>query len=251
MKLSVITVVRNASRVVEDTVRSVLEQTYSPIEYIVIDGASTDGTQAILARYRGKYSVYRSEPDAGIYDAMNKGLSGVTGDVVHFLNAGDTYCDGNTIAEIVPELTTHALCYGDLIYLDRRGGRRNLGVPYSWAEELKASRVPQPTLFVPAAFYREVGGFDMRYRIAADYEMFLRLARRYPVKRICKPVTVMPWGGKSFRNAYSGFEEARRISIHYGQRSFTANVSYLLKLAKFWVAHRFLGALRGSTGGGE
>lgn len=237
--ISVITVVRNAVDSIESCLRSVSEQNYQYTEHIVIDGASTDGTCDVLRRCRGKISCCISESDQGIYDAMNKGLGIASGRFVHFLNASDRYHDCRVLTDISRQLEESKVCFGDLMYVDKHGQSRNLGRPYSWADELKASRVPQPVLFVPLAFYRAVGGFDLRYQIAADYEMFLRLASRFPVKYISRSVTIMHSGGVSYQNPRLAFREARDISIRYGLPPVLAGTYYMLKLCRF-LAARFL-----------
>lgn len=112
MKVSVITVCYNASQVLERTIRSVLEQTYPDIEYIVIDGNSTDGTQEIIKRYSARITKYLSEPDSGIYDAMNKGITMAEGDYVNFMNAGDIFSSPDVIQKVVDFADNRA----DVIY---------------------------------------------------------------------------------------------------------------------------------------
>ena len=120
-KISVITVVRNGAATVEDTLRSVAAQDYPRVEHVVIDGASTDGTLDIVRRHRDKIAAFRSEPDRGMYDAMNKGLALATGEIVGFLNADDVYADSNVLREIADTLraTEVDACYGDLVYVRR------------------------------------------------------------------------------------------------------------------------------------
>lgn len=233
---SIITVVRNAVDSIDVCLDSVVQQNIRDLEHIVIDGASTDGTTDRLLARRGEIAHLVREPDAGIYDAMNKGLALARGRYVHFLNATDKYHDSGVLGGLSGELEEDRVGYGDLVYVDRHGRARNLGRPYSWEEELKASYVPQPTLFVPLGFYRAVGKFDLRYRIAADYEMFLRLASRYPVKYIPRPVTVMHAGGFSYQHPRSAFREACEISVKYGLPRIAAEYFYYRKLARFTAA---------------
>ena len=120
-KISVITVVRNGAATIEDTIRSVASQDYPRIEHVVIDGASTDGTLDIVRRQRDKIAAFQSEPDRGMYDAMNKGLALATGEIVGFLNADDIYADSSVLREIADTLWASEVdaCYGDLVYVRR------------------------------------------------------------------------------------------------------------------------------------
>ena len=124
---SIITITYNAVRLVEQTLLNVLSQSYPNIEYIVIDGGSTDGTVDIIRRYESGLAYWVSEPDKGIYDAMNKGLQKATGDYVWFINAGDTLCSSDTVQSVVSRLQKRKLCrissMGKRISWTRKGGR--------------------------------------------------------------------------------------------------------------------------------
>ena len=125
---SIITITYNAVRLVEQTLLNVLSQSYPNIEYIVIDGGSTDGTVDIIRRYESGLAYWVSEPDKGIYDAMNKGLQKATGDYVWFINAGDTLCSSDTVQSIVSKLQKRKvlpdIIYGDCAASGRRGSSR-------------------------------------------------------------------------------------------------------------------------------
>lgn len=234
--LTVITVVRNGETVMDGCIRSVLEQGISDLEYIVIDGASTDGTLGIVRGYGSAISSVISEPDKGIYDAMNKGLRLAKGRFIHFLNADDRYFEPQTLSRLLPELSADAIAYGQLVYQEEDGTRRLLGAPFSWDRELRESHVPQPTLFVPRHFYQEVGEFDTSYRIAADYEMVLRLARRFPIRYVEQPVTVMHAGGISHRRMGLAFLEASRVSRSHGRSAIASRLTYFRRMLKWQMA---------------
>ncbi|NIQ17074.1 MAG: glycosyltransferase, partial [Candidatus Dadabacteria bacterium] len=121
MKISVITVVYNAEDTLEQTIMSVYGQSYNEIEYIIIDGSSSDATLSIINKHRDKISHVISEPDQGIYDAMNKGINISTGDVVGFLNADDLYYENNVVEKIIRCFETDSVdaCYGDLVYVSK------------------------------------------------------------------------------------------------------------------------------------
>jgi len=119
MKITVITVCRNAIRTIEDAIRSVASQTYENVEYIIVDGASTDGTQDVVRKHEKLIAKWVSEPDRGIYDAMNKGVSMATGDVVGFLNADDVYAHSDVLTEVADSLSSGDIqaCYGDVVFV--------------------------------------------------------------------------------------------------------------------------------------
>lgn len=174
MKISIITAVYNGRATLADALDSALAQDHPDKELIVVDGASTDGTRDVLQRYAGRLAQVVSEPDRGIYDALNKGLRRATGDAVGFLHSDDTFADARVLSRVAAALADPGVdaCYGDLCYVhhedpDRivrywRSGpyqRRNLA--WGWMP-------PHPTFYARRAVYQRWGRFDTRYRIAAD-----------------------------------------------------------------------------------
>lgn len=234
--LTVITVVRNGETVIDGCIRSVLEQCIPDLEYIVIDGASTDGTLDIVRGYGSALSRVVSEPDKGIYDAMNKGLRLARGRFVHFLNADDRYAAPDTLRTLLPQLDERYVCHAQMIYVLPDGSRRLLGEPFSRQRELRGSRLPQPVLFVAKSLYDQVDGFDTRYRIAADYDMVLRLTERFPTRFIAQPVTVMHAGGISFQQPDLAFGEAMQVARRHGRNRFASLWDFALKHTKWRVA---------------
>lgn len=219
MKISIITAVYNAAETIEDTILSVAAQSYRDVEHIVIDGFSTDSTPAIIEHHRNKLAHVVSEPDRGVYDAMNKGLALASGDVVGFLNADDVYIDSEVLAKIAalmvdPEVEA---CYANLIYVDRE--QTNLVVRYWTSREyvpglFKKGWMPaHPTFFVRTSVYRQFGGFDLRYRLQADFDLALRLLHVHGIRaRYVPEIWVrMRMGGmsnNSIRNMVRGNIEA-------------------------------------------
>lgn len=174
MKVSVITVCYNAEFGIEKTILSVLNQTYSDIEYIIIDGASTDGTIDIIHKYADKISYLVSEPDGGIYDAMNKGIKIATGEWINFLNAGDTFYYSTSIEnafshDVLPEIDVlygyqvHNYEYGKFVRKRLPLTFFNSGMPFG-----------HESSFVRAEVMKRIG-FDTNFRIAADYNFFFKL----------------------------------------------------------------------------
>ena len=180
MKVSVITSVYNNKETLQDAIDSVLNQTYKDIEYIIIDGASSDGTVNIVKSYGDKISKFISEPDKGIYDGLNKGVSLATGDIIAFLHSDDVYADETVIERVVKEFVDNLDgVYGDLIYTPKNDTSK---VIRYWKSKdfdvslLKKGWMPaHPTLFLRREVYEKYGKFDLDFKIAADYDFMLRV----------------------------------------------------------------------------
>jgi glycosyltransferase len=181
LKVTVITVTYNSSKTIVETLTSVAAQTHADIEHIVIDGNSNDGTIALVAAHGTRVSTLVSEPDQGIYDAMNKGLRLATGTLCGFLNGDDTFASPDAIERIVRAVEEAGAdaCFGDLEYVDP--SRSKPRVRYWRAGAFSRSRLrfgwmpPHPTLYVRREAIERVGVFDADLRIAADYDFMLRL----------------------------------------------------------------------------
>jgi glycosyltransferase involved in cell wall biosynthesis len=191
MKVSIITVTYNAAACVERTLKSVFAQTYRAFEYIVIDGASQDGTQAIVQRYAAGIAHWLSEPDNGIYDAMNKGLVRATGNYVCFLNAGDTFYDERTLAQVAAAAEQHtvppAVIYGETDIVDAQGrflAKRRLRAPamLTWRDFRMGMMVCHQAFFVDRSVAPQ---YDLGYRYSADFDWCLRILKAAVAVRIC------------------------------------------------------------------
>ncbi len=179
-RISVITVCFNSQATIERAIESVVAQQWPAVEHIVIDGGSTDGTLAILERFKPHLAALVSEPDKGIYDAMNKGLARATGEVVCFLNADDQYADANVLAEVAQQMHTHQL---DALVADvgffkadhpARMIRRYRSDRFS-PQKLAWGWMPaHPGFFLKREVAQRVGLFKTDYRIAGDYEFVVR-----------------------------------------------------------------------------
>lgn len=197
--LSIVTATYNSASTVRDTLESVRQQTFQDFEHIVVDGGSTDGTIDILKEY-GSAIRWISEPDRGIYDAMNKGIAMSRGHWIHLLNSDDFYASNNVLNQIVPQLAPDALNYADLIRLNADGSRFSQRYRYrKWPLYLSAF-LPHPSLLVSAEQYRAAGLYDASFRIAADHDLILRLLDRYPANHIEVEMTVMRQSGVSATN---------------------------------------------------
>ena len=181
MKISIITVCYNSAHHIEDAINSVLKQDYENIEHIIIDGNSDDGTQQILEKKTECLAYWMSEEDAGIYDAMNKGIRRATGDVIGILNSDDFYFNEQVISNVAEAFTDDDLdaVFGDLIFIDPNNLERTVRTYSSknWnPKKFARGYMPaHPTFFVRSKFYNKYGLFETDYEIAADYEMLIRL----------------------------------------------------------------------------
>lgn len=210
MKVSVTTVCLNSVATIEDTIRSILSQDYKHIEYIIIDGGSTDGTLKIIKKYRDRIHKYISEPDDGIYHAMNKGIKLSTGNIVGFLNSGDIYASENVIGKIVESIQARNAdcCYGDLEYVAENNPsktvRRWISQPYQDGLFEKGWHPPHPTFFAKKTVFDKYGAFDLNYDISADYELMLRFLKKHSTRSCYIPSVLvkMRTGGKSNKNLW-------------------------------------------------
>ena len=241
MKLSLITVTYNSCKTLSETLQSVLNQTYSNIEYIIVDGASKDDTVAIIKEYEPKFNgklKWISEPDKGLYDAMNKGIGMATGDVVGILNSDDFFTSNDvlsTVADAFKNPNDPDAIYGDVHYVN--DGDLAKQVRYYSSKQFTRKRMcrgympAHPSFYVRRDCYTKYGTFDTSYRVAADFENLLRLiyVHNIKIKYIEKDFVTMRTGGASS----SGFVSYKRIiKVHF--RAFRKNnvpVNYVLY---FW-----------------
>lgn len=184
LRISVITAVLNRASTVGGALRSIHGQTCGNVEHIVIDGGSTDGTLTVLNHYRPGIAKLVSEPDRGIYDALNKGIRHASGDVIGFMHADDEFASPHVLTQVAAAFQDPAVeaVYGDLVYV--KPGDMSRVVRYWRAGQYQRSQLaqgwmpPHPTFYVRSDVYARFGGFDTRYRVAADYENMLRILWR-------------------------------------------------------------------------
>lgn len=208
MKISLITVCFNSEKTIEHTIMSVLAQDYGNIEYIIIDGASSDATCHIIEKYKDNIAYFISEPDHGIYDAMNKGIKIATGDVIGIINADDIYASTNIISTVASAFCDHNVdtVYGDLCYVKANDvdiiDRKWIAGQYHDNSFLWGWMPPHPTFFVRKHLYITHGLFVTTLKTAADYEMTLRLLHIKKVSTfyINRILVLMRNGGVSNQN---------------------------------------------------
>lgn len=232
MKFSIITPVLNAGATIERTLASVLDQPVDELEYIVIDGGSTDGTLGVIDRYRGRLSYVQSRPDGGLYDAMNQGIAHATGDVVGIINADDYYLPG-ALSKVAAALNGRPLAnlilWGDVEYesLGRvRGFRRSKLHIGAFA--------PHPSMFVPREVYTRIGAYDTSFRYLADYDFMYRAIHCEHIEPVHLPeiLAYFSAGGLSDRHVVECLKEELLVKLRHGQCPWLARLVYRLKLLK-------------------
>ena len=186
MKVSIITVCLNSEKTIENTIQSVLFQSYKNIEYIVIDGNSTDNTKSILGKYADFITTLVSEPDKGLYDAMNKGLKLATGDVIGILNSDDLYKDLFVVEKVMKQFDEQVdAVYGDIVYVDKNDITRIVRYWHSGLFKRYKMKFgwmpPHPAFFVRRKIYERYGEFNTTFKNSADYELMLRLIYKHRI----------------------------------------------------------------------
>lgn len=216
MKISIITVCFNSAETIEQTIKSVITQSYSNVEYIIIDGGSTDGTLSIIERYASFITYFISEPDSGIYDAMNKGINLASGDIVGIINSDDWYSP-NIFEKIIEHFkdSSFDVAYGDLTYVYPDGKHIVATAETVDCSDMHYRNVLwHPTVFVNRKMYLENGNFNCRFKIFADYQFLLRLynknARFYYI-----PLNIAYFRTNGFHSKmrWNTITEERRVAL--------------------------------------
>lgn len=201
-KISIITIVKNGQQFIEQAIQSVLEQSYENIEYMVIDGGSTDGTVDIIKTHELRITKWVSEKDEGIADAFNKGLSIASGDYVLFLNSDDALANTEVLASVAKKIIENKfpiLIYGDCDVLDRSSGKvlYRANIQRSHKALKRGQMLPQPSLFTHRSYFEKYGVFDNHFKIAMDYEWLLRGGLKEEIVHMQLLVTRVRAGGIS------------------------------------------------------
>lgn len=238
MKITIITVAYNSERTIRDTLESVLDQLYQDYEYIVVDGASTDGTMDAVremeTRFHGKLK-YISEPDHGIYDAMNKGIEIASGDIIGILNSDDIFHDNYVVEHIVKAFDENPdadAIYADLFYVKQsntnkvvRKWRTGKQRPFA-----KGWLPAHPTFYVKRSIYERYGFFNLNFKLAADFEMMLRLVERHHIKiaYLPMPLVKMRLGGATNRSIKNIIQQDRECVRAFYENGIPVSRLYLL-----------------------
>lgn len=238
MRFSVITTTYNSDKTLKDTIESILGQIAVDIEYIIIDGGSTDGTLDIINKYRDRIAKIVSEPDEGIYDAMNKGINLATGDIIGILNSDDFYSSDDILKLVSDEFNKkNVKCiWGDLVYVDSVNTNKIVrnwkSSPYKKGSFQKGWHPPHPTFFVKREVYERFGNFRTDLSTAGDFELILRFLEKHKVSSsyIPKVLTKMRAGGQSNKNCYHWIR-----AIWYSYKAFRING---LKVSPFFIIRK-------------
>lgn len=234
MKVSIITCTFNCFKTIEDCIESVLGQTYEDIEYIVIDGGSIDGTKELIQeKYADQLAYFVSEPDKGIYDALNKGIQRATGEIIAIMHADDVYTGDKVISRIVSKFQNEKFkidgVYGDLNYTSKENTSKIIrnwqSGSYDISRLKKGWMPPHPTLVLKKSCYDQFGYFDTSLRIAADYDLMMRFLKKHEIKISYETMLMvnMRVGGKSnksFSNIVLKMQEDYKVIRRYHIGSF-------------------------------
>ena len=214
MKISIVTLCYNIEKTIRDTIESVLSQDYPDIEYLIIDGLSNDNTYNIINQYRGSIAKVISEPDNGIYDAMNKGIKHATGDVIGILNSDDFFENSFVISDVVNHFNSNPLAdliIGDVVYV-KPLERERITRFYS-SRKFKPFKLrfgwmpPHAATYIKKEVYESIGKYSTGFKISADYELFVRmlLVHKLAYSRIDQVLVRMRTGGVSSAGLKSNF----------------------------------------------
>lgn len=239
--VSIITIVKNGGKVLEGTIKSVIKQTYPKVEYIIIDGGSTDNTLQTIKRYGKRISQWISEPDKGLYDAMNKGLKIAKGKYVWFINAGDQIYDRNTLAKVFKKELNGDAYYGDTALINSNGKEigmwwRKAPEKLTWKDMISGMIISHQSFIIRNALAEK---YDSRYMISADVDWVISGLKRS--KKITNTHLILSkyrTGGLSAQRWIMAWSERYKIlSLHFGPVS--AFVNQLMLIPKF-LAHKLI-----------
>ncbi len=242
-KLSVVTIVYNNVKDIERTMLSVLNQTYAHIEYIVIDGKSTDGTLGIIEKYKERLTVLVSEKDAGIYDAMNKGLALATGDYVLFMNSGDEIYDTETVANVFESALSADIYYGETEMYDENWqslGQRRHHAPehFDWKSFKFGMNISHQAIYIKRSLTEP---YNLHYKYSSDIDWIIRAAKKSS-NIVNTHIYVAKYlvGGMSKQKHWESLKERFHILSHY--YGFISNlinhIVIALNLAQYFIKYR-------------
>lgn len=237
MKVSIITPCYNSAKTIRQTIESVLNQTYNNIEYIVVDGGSTDNTINIINEYiplfHGRLR-YVSQKDNGIYDAMNKGIKMSHGQIIGIINSDDYY-EIDAVESIVSKFDSKKMqvIYGYMNIIRNNGTKKVLIIPHT---KLKERMINHSTCFVSRKIYQKYGLFNIHFKIAADYDLMLRLSKKKDVEFIQIPKILADFREGGVSSSYKTQLEKKFIQVRYGGISisdfFTFLIEYIYKYGR-------------------
>ena len=249
MKVSIITVCLNSEKTLEKTIKSVINQDYKNIEYIIIDGGSNDETLNILQKHKDKISKIVSEKDNGIYDGINKGIKNATGDIISLIHGNDIFVDKNVITKIVNNFkknSSYDVILADLAFkknLDDKKITRYYSAKNfrPWMLKIGFSP-PHLSAFFKAKVYEQVGLYKIKYRIAGDFDYFVKCFLRYKIKftYLEECLIFMSSGGTSGKNIFSYLTSSKEINDSLKSNQIYSNIFFTflrfpIKLIQFFL----------------
>jgi len=241
MKVSIITACFNSIATIEHTIQSVYNQDYQDIEHIVIDGESTDGTIDIVKEYQAKLGQFISEPDKGVYDAMNKGIKLASGEIIGFLNSDDFYTDNAVISDVVTTLKEEGVdaVYGNVTMVSKNNVnkvvRRFSSKKFHPGKFAYGYMPAHPTFFARRELYDKQGGFKSEYKISADFELLMRfmLKDNISCKYMDRDMVTMRLGGLTSSSLYNYYILNKEIIKACKENQVKTN--YVKVLMKYFV----------------
>jgi glycosyltransferase involved in cell wall biosynthesis len=248
LKVSIVTVCRNSEATIEDTLKSVSSQTYSNIEHIIIDGASSDGTLSVINQYKDRVAHIVSEPDKGIYDAMNKGIHLATGDVIGILNSDDYFEYPEAVADVMDRFKSQPeadLVFGDVVFVkpdDLQKVVRHYSSGHFKSWKLRFGWMPpHPATFIRKQAYQLAGPYSLDYKISSDYEMLIRLLLVHGLSfsRVDKVLVRMRMGGLSTTGFRSSIRLNQEIVKGCRENGIYTNLLFVLSKFPFKLLERF------------
>ncbi|HEX4329441.1 MAG TPA: glycosyltransferase family 2 protein [Burkholderiales bacterium] len=244
-RITVITVVYNGERFIESTIKSVLSQDYPDLQYIVIDGGSSDGTVEIIRRHAARLSNWVSESDQGISDAFNKGIDRASGDYLMFLNADDELADAQALTRLVDCARARNwpdVIYGDCDLYDADGAvlLHRVAIDYNRARFLRSEVLPHPSMLTHRRYFEKYGRFDTSFKVAMDYDLFLRGIPELGAIRAPVLVSKVRFGGISTRNRRLVVDEVIRALMRNGRLDLLGAARLRLVYAVRGAARRML-----------
>lgn len=238
MKISIITATFNSGMTLRDTMRSVLAQNFTDYEHIIVDGGSKDNTLDIIKELEPVYNGrlrWVSEPDKGIYDAMNKGIRMATGDVIGILNSDDFYAENSVLNYISKGIEDVDIVYGDLVFVDISNTSKIIrtwtGSQYGVGDFFKGWHPAHPTFYARKRLFDKYGCFDISFDVSADFELMLRFIEKYKSSNRYIPHTLvrMRMGGESTGSIKKILQGNRNVLRAFEKNGFKAPAFYMLR----------------------
>lgn len=250
MKISIITVSFNSEKTIKDTFESILKQSYRPLQYIVIDGGSTDSTLAIIKKYLPVFKdndidfSYVSEKDQGISDAFNKGIKRTNGEIIGIINSDDKLTE-NSLSILEEYIDDHTEVYYGQCYIFGKENQRYLVMPKHNLDLLRWEMcLYHPSCFISKTAYEQFGDYDIELKYCMDRELFLRyFVNGCNFKYIDKPLAEYREGGVNQKYYYNNLKEGYRITVKYGKSKLAAALSFLWKFIRYkiWIIVQRMG----------